>query len=93
LAGGDIQEDRHLKQIIIAAAAALALTACTTAEKTATGTGVGALAGAAIGNSLGGAVVGAVIGGFGTYLLETADGKCQYRNSQGQVYTTNCHWK
>lgn len=82
-----------MKRIIIVAAAAFALTACTTAEKTATGTGVGALAGAAIGNSLGGAVVGAVIGGFGTYLLETADGKCQYRNSQGQVYTTNCHWK
>ena len=37
-------------------------------------------------------VAGALIGGFGTFLVEQADGQCQYRNSRGQVYTTRCHW-
>ncbi len=81
-----------MKKCAIAVIAALALTACTTAEKTATGTGVGALVGAIVTNSAGGAVVGALIGGFGTYLLEVGDGQCQYRNSEGHVYTTHCHW-
>jgi len=72
---------------------AATLGGCTTAEKTLTGTAAGATAGALLTNSVGGAVAGAVIAGFGTFLLETADGKCQYRNSKGQVYTTKCHWK
>ena len=80
------------KNYAIAAIAALALTACTTAEKTATGTGVGAVVGALVSNSVGGVVVGALIGGFGTYLLEVGDGRCQYRNSHGHVYTRRCHW-
>ncbi len=70
-----------------------ALTACTTAEKTATGAGVGAVIGGVATRSAGGAVAGALIGGFGTYLFQTADGRCRYRNSKGQVYTTKCHWK
>ncbi|TCD15518.1 hypothetical protein E0D97_07210 [Oricola cellulosilytica] len=64
--------------LMIVAAGALA--ACTTTEKTLSGAGVGAVAGA-------------LIGGFGTYLFETADGRCQYRNSRGHIYTTRCHWK
>lgn len=68
------------------------LTACTTTEKTASGAGIGAAVGAIASKSAGGAVAGALIGGFGTYLVEVADGKCQYRNSKGQVYTTRCHW-
>jgi hypothetical protein len=81
---------RHLT---IALVTASALTACTTFEKTATGTGIGAAVGGIATQSTGGVVAGALIGGFGTFLLETADGRCQYRNSKGQVYTTNCHWK
>ena len=77
--------------LVIVAAGALA--GCTTAEKTASGAGVGAAIGAAASNSVGGAVAGALIGGGVTYLFETADGRCQYRNSRGQVYTTRCHWK
>lgn len=77
--------------IIVVAAGTLA--ACTTAEKTASGAGVGAAVGAIAFNSAGGAVAGALIGGFGTYLYETADGRCQYRNSKGRVYTTRCHWR
>ena len=81
-----------MKKCAIAAIAALALTACTTAERTATMTGVGAGIGALATNTVGGAVAGAAIAGFGTYLLEVGDGKCQYRNSKGQVYTARCHW-
>ncbi|WP_419911148.1 hypothetical protein [Hoeflea sp.] len=51
------------------------------------------MVGGAVTRSAGGAVVGALIGGFGTYLAETADGRCQYRNSRGQVYTTRCHYR
>ena len=81
-----------VKTCAIAAIAALALTACTTAEKTASGAGVGAVVGAVVSDSVGGAVAGAVIGGIGTYLFEIGDGRCQYRNSRGQVYTRRCHW-
>jgi uncharacterized protein YcfJ len=82
-----------MRYAAIVLATATALSACTTAEKTITGTAAGAAVGGALTNSVGGAVVGAVVAGFGTYLLETADGQCQYRNNQGQVYTTKCHWK
>lgn len=77
--------------VIIVAAGTLA--ACTTSEKTASGAGIGAAVGALASNSVGGAVAGALIGGVGTYLFETADGRCQYRNSRGKVYTRRCHWK
>jgi FlaG/FlaF family flagellin (archaellin) len=77
--------------IIVLAAGTLA--ACTTTENTVSGAGIGAAVGAIATNSAGGAVAGALIGGFGTFLIETADGKCQYRNSKGKVYTTRCHWR
>ena len=70
-----------MRALVIAFFAAATLTACTTTEKTAAGAGVG------------GAVAGAVIGGGLTYLLETADGNCQYRNADGQVVTRPCHWR
>lgn len=76
--------------LVIVSAGALA--ACTTAERTASGAGIGAVVGGALSNSAGGVVAGALIGGFGTYIAEVADGKCQYRNSRGQIYTTRCHW-
>lgn len=78
-----------LTALIVAAGT---LAACTTAEKTASGAGIGAAVGAIASKSAGGAVAGALIGGFGTFLVEVADGQCQYRNSRGQVYTTRCHW-
>jgi hypothetical protein len=77
--------------LILVAAGTLA--ACTTAEKTLSGAGVGAVVGGIVSDSAGGAVAGALIGGFGTFLFETADGRCQYRNSRGRVYTTRCHWR
>jgi len=70
-----------------------ALGGCTTVEESLTGAAAGATAGALLTDSVGGAVAGAVIAGFGTYLVTTADGKCKYRNSKGQVYKTKCHWK
>jgi hypothetical protein len=73
--------------------AATALSACTTAQKVGTATAAGAVAGGALTNSVGGVIAGAAIAGFGTFLLETADGQCQYRNAQGNVYTTKCHYK
>jgi hypothetical protein len=82
-----------MRSVIAPLVAGLLLAGCTTAEKTASGTGIGAAVGALATNSVGGAVAGALIGGFGTYLYQTADGRCQYRNSKGQVYTTKCHWK
>ncbi len=81
-----------MKALVIAILAAGVLTACTTSEKTASGAGVGAVVGGLATNSAGGAIAGALIGGFGTFLLETGDGNCQYRNSRGEVYTTRCHW-
>lgn len=80
-------------KLAVVIAAIGTLSACTTAEKTASGAGVGAAVGAIAFNSAGGAVAGALIGGFGTYLVETSDGLCQYRNSRGKIYTTRCHWK
>lgn len=80
------------RHAVIALVAALALSSCTTTEKTLTGTAAGAVVGGALTHSAGGAVAGAVIAGFGTFLLETADGQCQYRKDNGDVYTTKCHW-
>ena len=83
---------KQVRITVISAIAALALAGCTTGEKVVSGTVAGGVAGAAISGNAGGAVVGALIGGFGTFLAVTADGRCQYRNSKGQVYTTRCHW-
>jgi hypothetical protein len=102
LSGGEIgisalhqieEKPMNVVKVAIVIAAAATLAACTTTEKTASGAGIGAAVGAIASNSVGGAVAGALIGGFGTYLFETADGKCQYRNSRGRVYTTRCHWR
>jgi len=82
-----------MRALVIAFFAAATLTACTTTEKTAAGAGVGGAIGAVAADSVGGAVAGAVIGGGLTYLLETADGNCQYRNADGQVVTRPCHWR
>ncbi|MCB1485876.1 MAG: hypothetical protein KDJ88_00290 [Bauldia sp.] len=54
---------------------------------------MGAAAGGLLTGTAGGAVAGALIAGFGTYLYETRDGKCRYRNSKGQIVTKKCHWK
>ncbi|MCP4386137.1 MAG: hypothetical protein GY798_32810 [Hyphomicrobiales bacterium] len=82
-----------MRALVITLFAVLALTACTTAQKTATGAGVGAAVGGLATGRVGGAVAGAAIAGFGTYLYQTRNGKCQYRNSKGKVYTTKCHWR
>ncbi len=86
------RKDMMLRASVIALALILPLAACTTAEKTASGAGIGAAVGAVATRSAGGAVAGALIGGIGTYLWEVGDGKCQYRNSKGQIYTRRCHW-
>lgn len=82
-----------MKQLAIVLLCIAALSGCTTAQRTATGAGVGAAAGGLLTGTAGGAVAGALIAGFGTYLYETRDGKCRYRNSKGKVYTTKCHWR
>lgn len=79
--------------LMVVMACVAALASCTTAGKTATGAGVGAAAGGLLTGTAGGAVAGALIAGFGTYLYETRDGKCRYRNSKGQIVTKKCHWK
>lgn len=81
-----------MKALVISLAAALALAGCTTSERVASGAVAGGVAGGIIGKNPGGVVVGALIGGFGTFIAEVADGRCQYRNSKGEVYTTKCHW-
>ena len=81
-----------MKALVIALVAAVALTACTTVEKTAIGTGAGAAIGGLVFQTPLGLVAGAVIGGVGTYLVNTGNGNCQYRNSKGQIYTRRCHW-
>jgi hypothetical protein len=89
---GRRKDGMMLRSSVIALALIMPLAACTTAEQTASGAGVGAVVGAVATRSAGGAVAGALIGGFGTYLWEVGDGKCQYRNSKGQIYTRRCHW-
>ncbi len=81
-----------MRLAVISVAAALALAGCTTGERVASGTVAGGIAGAAISGNAGGAVVGALIGGFGTFIAETADGQCVYKNSKGVKYVTRCHW-
>ena len=81
-----------MRALVISLVAALALAGCTTSERVASGAVAGGVAGGAIARNPGGVVVGALIGGVGTFIAETADGQCQYRNSQGQVYTRRCHW-
>ena len=81
-----------MKKIILASLMAITLAGCTTFEKTASGAAAGAAIGGVATKSVGGAVAGAFIGGIGTFLVEVADGFCQYRRSDGRVITRRCHY-
>ncbi|MCF7644908.1 hypothetical protein KQ944_08505 [Bacillus subtilis] len=80
-----------MRLAIIAVAAIVALSGCTSTEKDLS---VGTAAGAVIGGIAGGgkgALIGAGAGAVGGLLVRNLrNGKCQYRNSRGQIYTANC---
>lgn len=83
----------YMRSILIILAALLALTACNkTQQGAAVGAGVGAAAGAIVSGTPGGAAIGAAAGGLAGALIGRAaeDGKCEYRNSKGQVYIDDC---
>ena len=83
-----------MRNMILAAAAALTLAGCTTAEQSAVGgAAVGAAVGAIATGDAGGAVAGAAIGGTAGYLLgRSADrpGWCLYRDQYGRTYEARC---
>lgn len=80
-----------MRSLIIVAIAALALAGCTTTEKD---VGVGTAAGAVVGGIVGGgrgALIGAGAGAIGGLLVRNLrNGYCEYRDSNGQVYTARC---
>ncbi|MDM7851739.1 YMGG-like glycine zipper-containing protein [Pseudochrobactrum kiredjianiae] len=80
-----------MRLAIIAVAAIVALSGCTSTEKDLS---IGTAAGAVIGGIAGGgkgALIGAGAGAVGGLLVRNLrNGKCQYRNSRGQIYTAYC---
>lgn len=80
-----------MRMFIIAVAAIVALSGCTSTEKDLS---VGTAAGAVIGGIAGGgrgALIGAGVGAVGGLLVRNLrNGKCEYRNSRGQIYTARC---
>ncbi|WP_343806895.1 YMGG-like glycine zipper-containing protein [Paenochrobactrum glaciei] len=78
-------------KVSLALAAVLALAACTTTEKDLS---IGTAAGAAIGGIAGGgkgALIGAAAGAGTGYLVRTLrNGKCEYRDRNGRIYTASC---
>jgi len=80
-----------MRMFIIAVAAVVALSGCTSTEKDLS---VGTAAGAVIGGIAGGgrgALIGAGVGAVGGLLVRNLrNGKCEYRNSRGQIYTARC---
>lgn len=84
-----------MRKLLIAAAAVLALSACTTAEQAGT---IGAIGGGLVGGAVGGtegALIGVVAGGAGGYLLGRAadrPGYCRYRHARtGRVVVDRCY--
>lgn len=80
-----------MRMFIIAVAAIVALSGCTSTEKDLS---IGTAAGAVIGGIAGGgkgALIGAGAGAVGGLLVRNLrNGKCEYRNSRGQIYTARC---
>ncbi|WP_082549910.1 YMGG-like glycine zipper-containing protein [Mesorhizobium sp. Root157] len=80
-----------MRKLIIAFAAVVALSGCTTTERDVS---VGTAAGAVIGGVAGGekgALVGAGAGAVGGLLVRNLrNGYCEYRDSQGRIYTARC---
>ena len=80
-----------MRTFIIVVAAIVALSGCTSTEKDLS---VGTAAGAVIGGIAGGgrgALIGAGAGAVGGLLVRNLrNGKCEYRNSRGQIYTASC---
>lgn len=74
-----------------AIALCFALSACTTTEKDLSiGTAGGAIIGGIAGGGKG-ALIGAGVGAVGGLLVRNLrNGKCQYRNSRGQIYVARC---
>lgn len=80
-----------MRKLIIAVAAIVALSGCTSTEKDLS---IGTAAGAVIGGIAGGgkgALIGAGAGAVGGLLVRNLrNGKCEYRNSRGQIYSARC---
>lgn len=80
-----------MRMFIIAVAAVVALSGCTSTEKDLS---IGTAAGAVIGGIAGGgkgALIGAGVGAVGGLLVRNLrNGKCEYRNSRGQIYVARC---
>lgn len=83
----------HMKNIILAFAAAVAISGCTTTERdVGTGAALGAATGAAVSGNVQGAAVGAAAGAAtGLLVRNLRNGYCQYRHPRtGRVYTARC---
>ncbi len=80
-----------MRMFIIALGAVIALSGCTTTEKDLSiGTGAGAIIGGIAGGGKG-ALIGAGVGAVGGLLVRNLrNGKCEYRNSRGQIYVARC---
>lgn len=81
-----------MRKLLVVFAAVAMVAGCTNAEK---GAVVGGLGGAAVGalvtGDAGGAAVGGLLGATGGYLLgKTADGRCRYRDQNGNIYIDRC---
>lgn len=80
-----------MRMLIIVAAALMALSGCTSTEKDLS---IGTAAGAVIGGIAGGgkgALIGAGAGAVGGLLVRNLrNGKCQYRDRNGHIYTARC---
>jgi hypothetical protein len=87
----NIESEAQMKKIILASFVAATLAGCTTAQETASGTAAGAAIGGAVGGWRG-AAIGAAVGGLGTFIAVTANGQCKYRQADGSVIQTRCHW-
>jgi len=81
-----------MRSVLIAAVAALSLSACTSTEKD---VGVGTATGAVIGGIVGGgrgALIGAGAGAVGGLLVRNLrNGYCEYRDRNGRIYQARCN--
>ncbi len=89
--GNSIEGICNMRKVIIAVAAVAALSGCTTTERD---VGVGTAAGSVIGGIAGGgkgALIGAGAGAIGGLLVRNLrNGRCEYRNRHGRIYTARC---
>jgi hypothetical protein len=81
-----------MRKMIIAMIAVAALSGCTSTEQDVVG---GGLIGAGVGGLVGGgkgALIGAAVGaGSGLLVRRLQNGRCQYRDRHGYIYTARCN--